>query len=71
MGKFEKNIFIRSNQDEESDGIIPRSVKDIFRYIQDTTSKQFVVKVELFRYPELRTLERERERYNIFESGPI
>ncbi|XP_023348694.1 chromosome-associated kinesin KIF4B [Eurytemora carolleeae] len=41
----------RSNQDEESDGIIPRSVKDIFKYIQDTTSKQFVVKasfIELY-----------------------
>ena len=56
----EKIFFIRSNQDEESDGIIPRSVKDIFKYIQDTTTKQFVVKVDLFRYPQLGTRERER-----------
>ena len=64
-----KIFFIRSNQDEESDGIIPRSVKDIFKYIQDTTSttKQFVVKVDLFRYPQLGTRERERD---VVEPGP-
>ena len=64
-----KIFFIRSNQDEESDGIIPRSVKDIFKYIQDTTTKQFVVKVDLFRYPQLGTRERESER-DVVEPGP-
>jgi len=66
-GKIRKKyFFIRSNQDEESDGIIPRSVKDIFKYIQDTTSKQFVVKVDFFRYPELGT----RERKVVEPPGP-